>query len=130
MGSGVINHRGEILEVNGGFHENILYRMCPTSLSATSSIFKDLLAIHQLGRPCCMRLQTAKTSQWEQALEYADKEHSFYSYVVQYAKLLNLTKGSSEAEQSLCYVQVFVTLLHHIIHILLPGPGLVPDSMP
>ena len=52
-----------------------------------------------------MRLQTAKTSQWEQALEYADKEHSFYSYVVQYAKLLNLTKGSSEAEQSLFYVQ-------------------------
>lgn len=51
-----------------------------------------------------MRLQTAKTSQWEQALEYADKE-PFYSYVVQYAKLLNLTKGSSEAEQSLCYVQ-------------------------
>ena len=26
MGSGVINHRGEILEVNGGFHENILYQ--------------------------------------------------------------------------------------------------------
>ena len=61
-------------------------RMCPTSLSATSSIFKDLLAIHQVGRPCCMRLQTAKTTQSEQALEYADKGHSFYSCVVQYAK--------------------------------------------